>query len=61
MAVMEITNDPAPGVALLIVQVASFFCGVAKITEVAETVEFVTVIIEAPAAKFTVPIGLFMV
>ena len=39
MAVMEITNDPAPGVALLIVQVASFFCGVAKIIEVAETVE----------------------
>ena len=41
--------------------VASFVWTVQKINDAAATVEFVTVMLEAPAAKFTVPAGLLIV
>ncbi len=52
---MLMTNEPEPGTMFLTEQVESFVRAVARMIELAVTVELVTVRAVAAAAKLTVP------
>lgn len=56
-----ITKDPAPGTTFLIVQVASLVRTLVKIILLVVENAFVTVMVEAAAAKLTVPETLLIV
>lgn len=62
-ASIRITKEPDAATTFFTEHVASFVRAIAMIIDVAETVEFVTVIpaVPVPAAKFTVPAGKLIV
>ena len=60
-ALRLIVNEPDPGTTFLITAVASFVLITGSTIELVVQSEFVTTKEVAPAAKFTVPLGLFIV
>ena len=60
-ALRLMVNEPAPGTTFLICAVASFVRTSANTSEEVAQRELVTTSAVAPAAKFTVPLGLFIV